>query len=212
MYKTSDSHYVYSPSDLIQYMSSPFAAWMERLKIDHPEQVADIPRDQDAMMGLLAQKGNVHESEYLELLIAQYGKANVAMIDRDNATASQKTKDAMAYGYEVIFQAYLERDAFKGYSDFLIKRPGKSALGDYYYEAWDTKLSKTTRPYFIVQLCCYSWMLESIQGRLPDEFLVVLAFTLECFIKINTTSPLLSIIIFQTMREITTVIIQRQFF
>jgi predicted RecB family nuclease len=174
MYKTSDSHYVYSPSDLIQYMSSPFAAWMERLKIDHPEQVADIPRDQDAMMGLLAQKGNVHESEYLELLIAQYGKANVAMIDRDTATASQKTKDAMAHGYEVIFQAYLERDAFKGYSDFLIKRPGQSALGDYYYEAWDTKLSKTTRPYFIVQLCCYSWMLESIQGRLPEDVVVVL--------------------------------------
>ena len=174
MYKTSASTYVYSPSDLIQYMSSPFAAWMERLKIDHPEKVAGIPRDEDAMMGLLAQKGNVHESEYLNQLISQYGQANVAMIDRDAATASQKTKAAMAHGYEVIFQAYLERDAFKGYSDFLIKRPGKSALGDYYYEAWDTKLSKTTRPYFIVQLCCYSWMLESIQGRLPEEVVVVL--------------------------------------
>jgi uncharacterized protein len=155
-------------------MSSPFASWMERLKIDHPEKVAGIPRDEDAVMGLLAQKGNVHESDYLNQLIAQYGQANVAMIDRDAATASQKTKAAMAHGYEVIFQAYLERDAFKGYSDFLIKRPGKSALGDYYYEAWDTKLSKTTRPYFIVQLCCYSWMLESIQGRLPEEVVVVL--------------------------------------
>jgi len=47
---------------------------------------------------------------------------------------------------------------------FLVRREGKSDLGDY-YEAWDTKLSKTTRPYFIVQLCCYSWMLEEI----PEE-------------------------------------------
>ena len=160
-------------------MSSPFASWMERLKIDHPEKVEGIPLDEDAMMDLLAQKGNEHESEYLAHLIEQYGQANVAMIDRDAASASQKTKEAMTHGYEVIFQAYLERDAFKGYSDFLIKRPGKSLLGDYYYEAWDTKLSKTTRPYFIVQLCCYSWMLESIQGRLPEEVVVVLGNKIE---------------------------------
>lgn len=179
MYKLSQKTYIYSPSDLIQYMSSPFASWMERLKIDHPEKVEGIPRDEDAMLGLLAQKGNEHESEYLEYLIAQFGQANVAMIDRDTETASQKTKEAMVHGYEVIFQAYLERDEFKGYSDFLIKRPGKSSLGDYYYEAWDTKLSKTTRPYFIVQLCCYSWMLESIQGRLPEEVVVVLGNKIE---------------------------------
>lgn len=179
MYKLSQSTYVYSPSDLILFMSSPFASWMERLKTDHPERVEHIPRDQDAMLGLLAEKGNVHESEYLNRLIEKYGQANIAIIERNNETAKQKTMEAMAHGYEVIFQAYLERDDFKGYSDFLIKRPGKSNLGDYYYEAWDTKLSKTTRPYFIVQLCCYSWMLQSIQGRLPEEVVVVLGNKVE---------------------------------
>jgi predicted RecB family nuclease len=174
MYKLSHSDYIYSPSDLILYMSSPFASWMERLKIDHPEQVKDIVNDQDAMLGLLAEKGNVHEADYLAYLIAQHGKENVAMIERNMATASKKTSEAMAQGHAIIFQAYLERDAFKGYADFLIKRPGQSDLGDYYYEAWDTKLSKTTRPYFIIQLCCYSWMLEKIQGRLPEEVVVVL--------------------------------------
>jgi predicted RecB family nuclease len=174
MYKTSIRNYVYSPSDLIQFMSSPFASWMERLKLDYPDRVADIPRDEDAMMQLLAEKGNQHESNYLVHLTKLYGQNNLAIIDRDNATATQKTKDAMQRGYGVIFQAYLERDNFKGYADFLIKRPGKSNLGDYYYEAWDTKLSKTTRPYFIVQLCCYSWMLEDIQGYLPQEIVVVL--------------------------------------
>src|SRR5690606_7512850 len=42
------------------------------------------------------------------------------------------------------------------------------------YEAWDTKLSKSTRPYFLLQLCCYSWMLEEIQGVRPDEAVIVL--------------------------------------
>jgi uncharacterized protein len=79
----------------------------------------------------------------------------------------------MKAGYKIIFQAYLQRDNFAGFADFLVRREGKSDLGDYYYEAWDTKLSKTTRPYFLIQLCCYSWMLEEIQGILPEEAVVV---------------------------------------
>ena len=110
MYKLSQSDYIYSPSDLILYMSSPFASWMERLKIDHPEKVEGIPRDQDAMLSLLAEKGNVHEANYLAYLIAQHGKENVAIIERDTATASKKTMAAMVQGHAIIFQAYLERD------------------------------------------------------------------------------------------------------
>ena len=80
----------------------------------------------------------------------------------------------MQSGSKVIFQAYLERDNFAGYADFLVRREGKSDLGDYYYEAWDTKLSKSIKPYFLVQLSCYSWMLEAVQGKLPEEVVVVL--------------------------------------
>ena len=80
----------------------------------------------------------------------------------------------MEKGYQVIFQAYLKRDAFAGFADFLVRREGDSDLGHYYYEAWDTKLSKTTKPYFVMQLCCYSWMLEKAQGKLPEEAVVVL--------------------------------------
>jgi len=80
----------------------------------------------------------------------------------------------MKDGYPFIYQAYLSRDGFAGSADFLVKVEGKSNLGDYHYEAWDTKLSQTTRPYFLIQLCCYSWMLESVQGLIPDEAAIVL--------------------------------------
>ena len=184
MYKASENFYIYSPSDLILFMRSPFASWMERLKIDHPERVQALPVDKDLMLDLLAEKGNSHEKEYLEYIKEKFGSDHVAIIEQDKSTAANKTKEAMHAGYNVIFQAYLERDSFKGYADFLIKRPGKSLLGDYYYEAWDTKLSKTTKPYFIVQLCCYSWMLEGLQGRLPDEVVVVLGTKVEDRIRI----------------------------
>jgi uncharacterized protein len=154
-------------------MSSPFVSWMGRLELDHPDKVKDIPRDKDALLELLAQKGGAHETDYLHQLENEYGKDQVITIEK-GFNAAESTKKAMSEGCSVIFQAYLERDDFKGYSDFLIKRSGKSDLGDYYYEVWDTKLSKTTRTYFIVQLCCYSWMVDKIQGRLPEEVVVVL--------------------------------------
>ena len=83
-----------------------------------------------------------------------YGAENIAEIDPGGSLPDklEATIIAMKAGYKVIFQAYLERDHFGGYSDFLVRREGKSELGTYYYEAWDTKLAKTTRPYFLVQL------------------------------------------------------------
>ena len=174
MYKLASDSHVYSPSDLVLYMRSPFASWMERLKVDKPEQLADIPKDVDLMMELLANKGNLHESEYLILLKEKYGADNVAIIERDSKTSAAKTLEAMQAGFAVIFQAYLQRDDFKGYADFLVKCEGQSALGNYHYEIWDTKLSKSVKHYFIVQLCCYNWMLELLQGRLSEEIVVVL--------------------------------------
>lgn len=174
MYKTESSELVFSPSDLVLFMQSPFASWMERYALDRPDEAKQLRDPVDPMMALLAEKGNVHETEYLGHLKQKFGIDRVATIERDQNTASTKTLEAMQQGFDVIFQAYLERDQFKGYADFLIKRPGKSSFGDYYYEAWDSKLSRSTRAYFIVQLCCYTWMLEAIQGYLPKEVVVVL--------------------------------------
>lgn len=91
--------------------------------------------------------------------------------------AAQDTIAAMQYAIswvDVIYQAALSLLLFKGYADFLIKVEGKSGLGDFYYEVWDTKLSKTLKPYVVIQLCCYAEMLESLQGRRPDYVVAAL--------------------------------------
>ena len=172
MYKQSETNeLVYSPSDLTLFMRSPFASWMDRLAL---QDSSFKKSDSDPMMDLLAKHGVKHEVEFLKTLIEQYGEENVAQISRDKKKAAKETADAINAGYSVIFQAYLERESFKGSADFLIKKPGQSKLGDYYYEVWDTKLSKATRPYFIVQLCCYNWMLEPHQEILGDDIVIVL--------------------------------------
>lgn len=80
----------------------------------------------------------------------------------------------MRAGAEVIYQgALLDRD-WRGYADFLERVASPSpAFGDYSYEVLDTKLARTTRPRFVVQLCLYSELLAAVQGRSPERMHVV---------------------------------------
>ena len=57
---------IYSASDLMVFMKSPFSSWMARLSIDYPERRKGIEKDHDELMGLLANKGNEHELLFLE--------------------------------------------------------------------------------------------------------------------------------------------------
>ena len=57
----------YSPSDLTLYMSSPFGSWMSRYALEAPDNLPEKD-EQDALMGLLQQRGYGHE----EILEAQF--------------------------------------------------------------------------------------------------------------------------------------------
>jgi len=175
MYKNNTNQLIFSPSDLVLAMRSPFASWMERLAIESPALISGIEKDHDPMMALLAAKGNTHEANFLQSLQDKHGAEVIAIVkSKSHHDKAIETLQYMQAGYPFIYQAYLSRDGFAGSADFLVKLEGKSGLGDYHYEAWDTKLSQTTRPYFLIQLCCYSWMLESIQGIIPNEAAIVL--------------------------------------
>ena len=162
----------FSPSDLITFMESPFASYMDRCLI-HDKSVSSLIDPEDELLKTLQQKGYEHEDAFLEKLRAE-GK-EVVFIERASPEAMQKrTRAAMKSGVDVVAQAYLELDNFGGLADFLIKVPGKSKLGDFHYEVWDTKLSKKMKPYFAIQLCCYAEMLEQEQGVLSERVAIVL--------------------------------------
>lgn len=161
---------IYSPSDLTLYIDSPFASWMEHLALTNPEL---LPRadEKDELMSLLQHKGFQHEKEILNSFINR--GLSVAQITR-NPNMLEDTLAAMKLGVDIIYQAALSVLPLKGFADFLVKVEGKSRLGDFYYEVWDTKLAKTVKPFFIVQLSCYADMLETLQGRRPEHIVVVL--------------------------------------
>ena len=163
---------LFSPSDLLVFMESTFASHMERCRlkdINHK----NLMDPKDPLLKNLQKKGFEHEDAFLEALI-QEGKNVLIVENTETKNRLIQTRQAMQDGVDIIAQAYLELNDFGGVADFLFKVPGKSLLGDYHYEVWDTKLSKKMKPYFAIQLCCYAEMLESEQGLRPEKVAIVL--------------------------------------
>lgn len=177
MQKNQNGQFIFSPSDLVVFMRSKFATWLDRYALEQPEKMHElgITKSADPMMELLAEKGNAFESDYLHDLKQKHGESNIGIVSaNDSDKQYQETLDFMRQGLDIIYQGRLERENFSGKSDFLFKVAGNSKFGNYHYEVWDTKLALSTRPYFLVQLCCYSWMLEEIQGVLPTNTAIIL--------------------------------------
>ncbi|KTD10633.1 putative RNA helicase [Legionella gratiana] len=161
---------VFSPSDLTLFMESPFASWMEHLAMTHPHLVP-TPDECDELLSVLHEMGNQHESE----VFAAFEARGLTIANLYKRTDSyQATMDAMKNGIDVIYQAHLELSPFRGYADFLIKIQGKSIFGDYCYEIWDTKLAKSVKVDFLVQLCCYAEMLGVMQQARVKHITLVL--------------------------------------
>jgi predicted RecB family nuclease len=163
-----EGNLVFSPSDLITFMESEYASWMDRFYMEFPDAVQ--PDQDSAEDRILQARGEEHERTFLQELTG----AGRDVCDLKGKTNSNTVFDAMKAGRETIYQAPLASGCFAGFADFLMRVEGQSALGNYHYEAWDTKLARKPKPYFIIQLCCYSEMLAELQHRLPEEFQVVL--------------------------------------
>jgi len=164
-----DETYIYSPSDLVTHLESDYVSWMDRFALDHP---GGADRDQtEDTDNILRIKGQEHERDFLARLKDSNRDVYEVPAEPDGVATTWR---AMKDGREVIYQAKLQRDSFTGFADFLMRVEGRSALGSYHYEVWDTKLARSLKPYFPIQLCCYAEMLEAAQGRRADHFGIVL--------------------------------------
>ena len=176
---------MFSPTDLNHFLECEHLIQLERSR---DRRVPRPPRDAHA--DLLAAKGAEHEAARLAQFRSD-GRQVVTIAapetDRlpsrgalrrpgDWAAEAARTVDAMRAGVDVIYQGVFATDAWHGVSDFLVRVDRPSTLGSWSYEAWDTKLARRTKPYFVLQLCFYSEQLAAIQ-RLDPEWMVVVLGT-----------------------------------
>ena len=174
---TTEQCIAYSPTDLVKFWQSPFASWMDRYALEYPAQV--LSRDtQDQLSNSLSKRGQAHEDALCQTFKDQ-GLSVIRISGGSEESRRSATLEAMSSGVDVIAQAQLERGSLSGFADFLVKeshQPGErdSDLGNWHYEVWDAKLAGSVKPSFILQLCSYADMLESMQGMLPSRVALVL--------------------------------------
>src|SRR5262249_7859262 len=144
-----------SPSDLSGYLACPHLTSLE-LRVGRGELVRPVLVNEQAE--LMFRKGREHEAAYLQRLKDE-GKTVVEVSlepDLDWERAASETVEAMRAGVEVVYQAVLVADRWRGVADFLQRVDLPSRLGSWSYEALDTKLARTAKPAYILQLCFYS--------------------------------------------------------
>lgn len=162
---------IFSPSDLVRYLESPFASWMDRHQLENPGLLKPDPQSED--MKLIAESGITHEAAVLKEWKSKEPSL-VEIHDRDLDAAHGRTLEAIAKKAPVIYQGALRHGNFAGFTDFLELDP---STGNYLL--WDTKVARSIKPYYAVQLCCYAEMLaHTPETGMPKHFGIILG-TLE---------------------------------
>lgn len=162
---------LYSASDLVNYLECDHLTTLDLINVETPLQKTC---DSDEAK-LIQAKGYAHEAAFFELLKSRH--AMVIDISKTAESLEQKvvaTASAMAEGYEIIFQATLQEGYLVGHADFLRKVARPSTLGAWSYEVLDTKLARSTKAKFLIQLGFYSALLAKVQGTAPLQMHVVL--------------------------------------
>lgn len=164
MQRTEDGGCRFSATDLVNYLGCRHATYLDMRSLEEDLEKAEA----DDTMRLLQRKGLAHEQAYLERLRSD-GR-EIVEIDRDGSLQDRAaaTWSAMSDGVDVIYQAALHREPWRGDADFLVRCPRPSALGDYSYEVLDTKLAKKAAPGYLIQLCVYTDLLEGLQELRPE--------------------------------------------
>jgi predicted RecB family nuclease len=156
---------LFSPSDLHAFLACPHLTTLELAvaggRLERPFRV-NLHAD------LIRRKGEEHERGYLERLRAEGREiVEIGFDDRDWERAARETERAIQGGADIVYQACLAEDNWRGFADFLERLPDGS------YEVVDTKLARHARPEHVLQLCFYSEQLARLQGCQPELMHVV---------------------------------------
>lgn len=162
---------VYSATDMVRFLGCEHLTALDAMNLVAPL----APGEPDELDGIIQNLGLAHERAYLDALRAGGSTIDDLSEPRRQLTEQvEATRQALRNGADVIYQAALRDDAFAGYADFLERVDAPSELGDYSYEVVDTKLARSTKAGYLIQLCFYSSILATLQGRMPTFMHVVL--------------------------------------
>src|SRR4029077_11426893 len=108
---------IYSPSDLIRYLASPFGSWLDRYRLEGLGEIK--PDEQTEEEKLLSRTGDEHEQSILSgYKSSQAGLVEIIKNDNQFDIAHAATLEAIQQNAAIIYQAALCHGDFAGYADF----------------------------------------------------------------------------------------------
>ena len=122
-----------SPSDVTAYLACEH---LTSLSIAVARGELGVPPFENEQAELVFRKGREHEAAYLQRLRDE-GRDVVEVSlepDLDWERAARESLDAMREGAEVVYQAVLVGDGWRGVADFLLRVDTPSELGSWSYE------------------------------------------------------------------------------
>ncbi|HEY7238343.1 MAG TPA: TM0106 family RecB-like putative nuclease, partial [Burkholderiales bacterium] len=161
---------LFSAGDLVAFLECEHATTLALQDLATPLARAE----DDASLQLIQDKGFAHEASYLNQVKSDGKRIAEIPSDGNPAELAVLTERAMREGHDVIFQAALLRHPFYGRADFLRRVETPSSLGSWSYEVVDTKLARSAKAKFLLQLCFYSDLIHQIQEAEPRAMHLVL--------------------------------------
>lgn len=162
MQKIADQVY-FSATDLTHFGDCQHLTWLDRCHLDSPMEKAE----DDDQAKLIQARGYEHEGVFLEKLESAHSSVVKIASDGPLADRVSSTDAAIAAGADVIYQATLVRGNLIGHADFLVRVGQNTKTGRHLYEVVDTKLARSAKAKFILQLCFYSDLLSDKIGDVP---------------------------------------------
>ena len=172
--KKTGSEFDLSASDLVGYLNCRYLSALDRAVA---EGVLAKPIVWDPLFQVLLERGSIHEQNYVAHL--EQSGLKVLCIGGFDVTeeAVEETFSAMKQGVAVIVQGALSSAGWGGRADILRRVERPSTIGDWSYEAIDTKLARKTRAGTVLQLCLYSDLLTKAQGIAPKYMYIVVPWS-----------------------------------
>src|SRR5262249_30282689 len=159
-----------SASDLVGHLNCHY---LTKLDLAAARGELAKPARWDPVLELLAERGALHEQNYLDHLeLSGLSVTRVNGIGVD-PNAVEQTLDAMRRGVPIIAQGALRTGRWGGRADVLRRIEKPSEFGDWSYEVIDTKLARETKGNTVLQICLYSDLLAEAQGLAPEFAYVV---------------------------------------
>ena len=147
----------FSISDVIRYFRSPYSSWATWANLQKPGYIF-VENDMVQNSSLLL-RSEENEDSAKRYLINNHDEVKTIS---NPLNALHESQEYIEKNIEVIVQPTLKRDNFIGRADFLIFNKEQSL-----YEVMDAKLAKQIKSEFLLQVCGYTWMLETYQNKIP---------------------------------------------